>query len=72
MRQAVTVSLPESLGSKVDAICRADGVSRSELVQEALRRLVRARELEEVRRSLMPYAEAAGLVTDDDMFREIS
>jgi hypothetical protein len=41
-------------------------------VREALRRQLDVMAFEEARRRLMPYAEAAGFLTDEDVFREIS
>jgi Arc/MetJ-type ribon-helix-helix transcriptional regulator len=48
------------------------GKTRSELVRDALRRQLALLQFEEARRRLMPYAEAQGFLTDEDVFRDVS
>ncbi len=72
MRQNLSISLAEPLAAQLEAACRVDGCTRSEVVQRALRDWLFRRELEATRAALMPYAEAAGFVTDEDVFRSIS
>lgn len=72
MRRTVTVSLPEDLGDKLDAFSEQEGASRSEVVREALRRYFAVREFRRIRRSLLAEAEAKGLLTDEDVFRQTS
>ena len=45
------------------------GISKSELINEALRQYLIERETEEVRRRLVPYAQAKGVYTDEDVER---
>lgn len=47
------------------------GISKSELINEALRRYLIERELEELRNKMIPYAQAKGIYTDDDVERLI-
>jgi metal-responsive CopG/Arc/MetJ family transcriptional regulator len=72
VRESVTISLPEELKAELDRLTSADGVSRSDVMREALREYLFARQLEELRRQMIPYAEAQGVFTDEDVFREIS
>ncbi len=72
MRQTVAVSLPAELASEIDAVAEREGSSRSEIVRDALRRYLAVRELQRLRESLVPFAEAAGIVSDDDVFRIVS
>lgn len=46
--------------------------TRSEIVREALRRQLALLRFEKARRQLMPFAEARGYLTDEDVFRDIS
>ena len=48
------------------------GVTRSELAREALRRQLRISHLDALRKRIMPFAEARGFLTDEDVFNEIS
>ena len=48
------------------------GISRSELAREALRRQLRISHLDALRKRIVPFAEARGFLTDEDVFNEIS
>ncbi|MGB5813634.1 MAG: ribbon-helix-helix domain-containing protein [Thermoanaerobaculia bacterium] len=72
MRRTVTVSLPEELADELDSLSAREGTSRSEVVRDALRRYFAVQEFRRIRRSLLPEAEAKGLLTDEDVFRQIS
>lgn len=45
------------------------GVSKSELINEALRQYLIDRELQEVKSKLVPYAQAKGIYTNEDVER---
>lgn len=72
MRASISVSLPEELKRELDRMKEAEGLSRSDLVREAVREYVFVRRFRSLRRELMPYAEAKGVFTDDEVFRETS
>lgn len=72
MRESISISLPEALKAELDAYTRAEGISRSDLVREAVREYLFTRRLQALRQELMPYAEAQGIYTDEDVFRELS
>ena len=72
MRQTVAVSLPAELTTRLDAVAAEEGTSRSEIVRDALRRYLAQRQLQQVRAAIIPFAEAAGVLTDEDVFRDVS
>lgn len=72
MRQTVAVSLPADLTARLDVVASEEGTSRSEVVREAVRRYLALREFQKIRESLIPYAEAAGVLSDEDVFRSMS
>ncbi|HKP76301.1 MAG TPA: ribbon-helix-helix protein, CopG family [Longimicrobiaceae bacterium] len=72
MRESISVSLPAELEAELDRFTEAEGVSRSDLFREALREYLFIRRFRVLRRELMPYAEAQGLYTDEDVFRACS
>ena len=45
------------------------GVSKSELINEALRQYLIERELQEIKHKLVPYAQAKGIYTGEDVER---
>lgn len=72
MRESISISLPEPLKAELDRFTQAEGISRSDLVREAVREYLFTRRLRALRQELMPYAEAQGIYTDEDVFREVS
>ena len=72
MRESISISLPEELKAELDRYTRAEGVSRSDLVREAVREYLFTRRFRQLRQELIPYAEAEGVYTDEEVFREVS
>ncbi len=68
----LTLRLDPDLARDLDALAAATGRSRSDIVREALRRRVAVLRFEEARRAVLPFAEARGYLTDDDVFEDIS
>ena len=68
----LTLRLDPDLARDLDALAAATGRSRSDIVREALRRRVAVLRFEEARRAVLPFAEARGYLTDDDVFDSIS
>lgn len=68
----VTIRLDSKLQRQLDRICKRLGTTRSELVRDALRKQLSLLQFEEARRRLMPFAEAQGYLTDEDVFRDVS
>lgn len=67
----VTIRLDEELAELLDRAVRRTGKNRSEIVREALRRQVRLERFEDLRRRIMPFAEARGYLTDEDVFAKL-
>ncbi len=72
MSLSITIRLDDSLKKALRREARRSGQSQSEIVRDALRRRFALREFESLRKRMMPFAEAAGYFTDEDVFRDIS
>ena len=72
MKSTLTIRLDRDLERMLDRLCKRTGQSRSDLVRQAVRREVSLRRFEDLRRRVMPFAEARGYLTDEDVFRDIS
>jgi predicted transcriptional regulator len=72
MRNAITIRLDPALEKLLDRLCRLTGRSRSDLVREALRRQLSLLQFEQLRRQVLPFAEARGYLTDEDVVRNVS
>lgn len=72
MKSTVTVRLDDDLDRELSEVSDALGRSRSEIVRDALRRQLSVLRFEELRKQVMPFAEARGYLTDEDVFEEVS
>jgi predicted transcriptional regulator len=68
----LTIRLDEDLDKLLSKAARKSGKNRSEIAREALRRQLRISQFETLRRRIMPFAEARGYLTDEDVFRDAS
>ena len=68
----LTIRLDDDLDRLLTKASRLSGKNRSEIAREALRRQLRLEQFEELRKRIMPFAEARGYLTDQDIFSEIS
>jgi len=72
MRESVSISLPTWLKDKLDRAVKNDRMNRSDVVREALREYFARKDLERIRRNMVPLAEDMGVYTDEDVFKEVS
>lgn len=56
----------------MEAVSEKTGMSRSDIIRDALKRQLAILAFEKHREKLMPFAEARGFLTDEDVFKEIS
>jgi predicted transcriptional regulator len=68
----LTIRLDDDLDRLLTKASKQSGKNRSEVAREALRRQLRVNQFEALRRKIMPFAEARGYLTDEDVFREVS
>lgn len=68
----VTIRLDAKLERDLARLSRAQGRSRSDFVRDALRRQLALARFEEARQDLLPLAEEQGILTDEDVFDDVS
>ncbi len=68
----LTVRIDDDMERRLNQVASLRGVSRSDLVRDLLRRHLVVEMIDQIRQELIPYAEAAGWFTDEDVFRDIS
>jgi predicted transcriptional regulator len=68
----LTIRLDKDLDRLLARASKRDGKNRSEIAREALRRQLRLQQFEALRKRIMPFAEARGFLTDEDVFSQIS
>jgi len=68
----LTIRLDPKLDKALDRIARSSGRTKSEIAREALRRQVAVVRFRELRKKALPFSEAQGLLTDEDVFRALA
>lgn len=69
---ALTIRLDRDLERRLNRAAKRSGRTRSEFVRDALKRQLAVAQFEDLRRRIMPFAEAQGYLTDEDVFRDVS
>jgi predicted transcriptional regulator len=69
---SLTIRLDKELDALLTKASQRPGKNRSAIAREALRRQLRLEQFEEIRIRVMPFAEARGYLTDEDVFAQIS
>lgn len=72
MRSVLSVSLPEKMALELDAIARATGRNKSDIVKESLGVFLWEARFRSMKKRLSPKAKASGLITDEDVFKAMS
>jgi predicted transcriptional regulator len=68
----LTIRLDKDLDDLLTRASRRSGRNRSEIAREALRRQLRISQFEGLRQRMMPFAEARGYLTDENVFADVS
>jgi predicted transcriptional regulator len=69
---AVTVRLEPELQKLLDKVCKQWGRTRSEILREALKRQLSILRFEQLRRQVLPFAEAREYLADEDVSKTVS
>jgi predicted transcriptional regulator len=68
----LTIRLPEDLRKELERLCMKENRPFSDVVRDSLRQYLAARKFQMLRGKTLPFAEAQGLLTDEDVFKAIS
>jgi len=72
MKETFTVRLPEDLRQELQRISKAESKPMSDLVRESIQKYVSIYKFRRLRNKVLPFAEAQGILTDEDVFKLIS
>jgi len=72
MNKTLTFRIPDELRKELRVISRAEGKPVSYLVRESLWRYIAIYRFRKLRNMVLPFAEAQGILTDEDFYKEIS
>lgn len=68
----LTMRIDDRMESELTKLAEATHRTKSDLAREMLRRQIAIRRFQDLRAKAVPYAEAAGYLTDEDVFRDAS
>lgn len=72
MKATLTIRLDGDLQRELDRLAAETGRTRSDIARDALRRQFALLRFEQLRNRVLPFAEARGLLTDEDVFDIVS
>jgi predicted transcriptional regulator len=68
----LTIRLPAQLRRELEKLSRERRRAAGDIVRESLRRYLAVERFRELRQKALPFAEAQGFLTDEDVFKSIS
>lgn len=68
----LTIRLDDKLDRELARLAKRQKRTKSDLAREMLRLRLLVEKFEEARRRIVPHAERAGYLTDEDVFRDVS
>ena len=72
MRTVLSISLPEELSKKLDSLANETGRNKSDIVRESIDLYLWEENFKRTKRQLKPIAKKAGIVSEEDVFEQIS
>ncbi|MDI6402803.1 ribbon-helix-helix protein, CopG family [Balneolaceae bacterium ANBcel3] len=72
MNTTISVRIDSELDKLLSSTAKRTGRAKSDLVREAIKRQLAVEAFQQLRNSILPFAESQGLLTDEDVWREIS
>jgi predicted transcriptional regulator len=71
MKRPITVRLPDDLRKELQDISSRENIPVSDIVRESIRKYISIHRFRRLRNRVLPFAEAQGLLTDDDIFKDL-
>ncbi|MFO7915379.1 MAG: ribbon-helix-helix protein, CopG family [Desulfatiglandaceae bacterium] len=71
MDRPITVRIPDDLRKILEGISKSENKPVSDVVRESIRKYVSVYRFRKLRSQVLPFAEAQGLLTDEDIFKDL-
>jgi predicted transcriptional regulator len=72
MNNIVSIRLPDDLRKELQEISKKESRPVSDLVRESLKKYIAIYRFRKIREIVLPFAEAQGILTDEDVFKIVS
>ncbi|MCK4537784.1 MAG: CopG family transcriptional regulator [Candidatus Krumholzibacteria bacterium] len=71
MNRPITVRLPDDLRKLLEGVSKSENIPISDVVRESIRKYISIYRFRKLRNQTLPFAEAQGLLTDEDIFKDL-
>lgn len=72
MQKSLTVRIPEDIRNDLEELSKSENIPISDLVRESIKRYIVIQRFRRLSNKVLPFAEAQGLLTDDEIFKALS
>lgn len=72
MNQSISIRIPDDIRKNLKAISKKEGKPLSDLVRESLQKYIAVYRFRQLRNMVLPFAESQGILTDEDVYKDIS
>ena len=72
MNQTLTIRIPDDIRQGLQELSKEENKPVSDIVRESLKRYLAIYRFRKLRNMTLPFAEAQGILSDEDIFRLIS
>ncbi len=72
MNQTLTIRIPDDLRKDLQELSRSENKPASDIVRDSLKRYLAIHRFRQLRNVTLPFAEAQGILSDEDVFGIIS
>lgn len=72
MNQTITIRIPDDLKEGLHELSRNENKAVSDIVRDSLKRYLAIYRFRQLRGMTLPFAEAQGILSDEDVFKMIS
>jgi predicted transcriptional regulator len=67
----LTIRIPDTLRKELKSLSRSENKAVSDIVRESIRKHVALERFKALRSKVLPFAEAQGILTDEDVFNAL-
>ncbi len=68
MNQAITIRIPQKMRKELEEFSKSVEKPLSEIVRESIKKTLTINRFRKLRNTVLPFAEAQGILTDEDVF----
>ena len=72
MNQTITIRIPDDLKEGLNELCRNENKAVSDIVRDSIKKYLAIYRFRRLRNMTLPFAEAQGILSDEDIFKMIS